>query len=250
MKFLGVIPARYGSTRFPGKPLADVQGKSMIWRVYNQAQKAEILNSVVVATDDQRIFDHVKEFGGEVVMTSVDHENGTARCYEAFCLIQKSNPEEQFDVVINIQGDEPFIEPSQIEKLGKLFNDAKTEIGTLAKRIKLTNDLINPNVVKVVIGSSGKALYFSRQAIPFLRDVPQNQWTDQFHFFRHIGLYAYRTDILAGIIKYKPGKLEKAENLEQLRWLENGCQIRVEQTNFESISVDTPEDLSKINNNH
>jgi 3-deoxy-manno-octulosonate cytidylyltransferase (CMP-KDO synthetase) len=249
MMFLGVIPARYGSTRFPGKPLAIVKGKSMIRRVYDQANKTKILNRVVVATDDQRIFDHVKEFGGEAIMTSVDHENGTSRCYEVLSQLQQSNPGEQFNVVINIQGDEPFIQPSQIKKLGKLFSDPETEIGTLAIKIKLADDLFNPNVVKVVIGSSGRALYFSRQAVPFLRDVPENQWPDQYNFFRHIGLYAYRSDILARIIKFKQGKLEKAEKLEQLRWLENGCQIRVEQTNFESIAVDTPEDLSKINNN-
>lgn len=249
MKILGVIPARYASTRFPGKPLAEVQGKSMIRRVYEQAQKTSSFSHVVIATDDQRIFDHVKDFGGEVMMTSLDHTDGTSRCNEIVSLLQKNDASEKFDVVINIQGDEPFIDPAQIEMVCGLFSLPETEIGTLIMKIESENDLFNPNIVKVVTALTGQALYFSRQPIPYRRDVPEKDWTKHHTYFKHIGLYGYRTDILAEIVKLKPGKLEYAEKLEQLRWLENGYRISVKQTNFESVAVDTPEDLSKINNN-
>jgi len=249
MKILGVIPARYASTRFPGKPLALVKGKSMIRRVYEQAQKAKTLSRLVVATDDQRIFDHVTDFGGNVLMTSMEHANGTSRCHEVVGSLKKNDPKSTFDVVINIQGDEPFINPGQIEAVCELFTIPETEIGTLVKKIESSDDLFNPNVVKVVTGLSGMALYFSRQAIPFIRDVPGKNWTEHHTFFKHIGLYGYRNNILEKIVNLKPGKLEKAEKLEQLRWLENDYRISVKQTVFESIAIDTPEDLLKINNN-
>ncbi|NOX84724.1 MAG: 3-deoxy-manno-octulosonate cytidylyltransferase [Chlorobi bacterium] len=250
MKILGVIPARYASTRFPGKPLAMIQGSTMINRVYNQVLKAEKIDRVVVATDDERIFDHVKEFGGQAIMTCKGHENGTSRCAEAVEILEKENPGFRFDVVINIQGDEPFIDPFQIDKVAAIFEKNKTvQIGTLIKPIGNPKDLFNPNVVKAVPGKNRNVLYFSRQAIPFLRGVPEEKWLERAAYYKHIGIYGYRVDILGKLVRLHPGKLEKAEKLEQLRWLENGYSVKAEITDFESISVDTPEDLSKINNN-
>lgn len=249
MKILGIIPSRYASTRFPGKPLADVQGKSMISRVYEQAGRSESLSDLIVATDDQRIFDHVKSFNGSVVMTAADHKNGTSRCQETVELLRQKNPGLIYDAVVNIQGDEPFIDPVQIDSVCELMKLQGTEIATLVKKIESHGELFNPNVVKVAAGLSGRALYFSRNAIPFLRDYPEEKWTEHHVYYKHIGIYAYRTDVLARLVNLEPGRLEKAEKLEQLRWLENGYQIMVEQTDFESIAIDTPEDLSKINNN-
>lgn len=247
MNILGVIPARYASTRFPGKPLTDISGKSMIRRVYEQAGKTKALSRTVVATDDERIYKHVKAFGGEVFMTSEKHENGTARCYEVLTKIENA---EQFHVVINIQGDEPFIEPAQIDAVSNLFNQDEIEIGTLVKKIDSSKELFDPNIVKVVFSNQKKALYFSRQPIPFLRDVEENMWVERWNYYKHIGIYGYRVKPLNEIVKLKTGKLEVAEKLEQLRWLEEGYQISVDTTDFESIAIDTPEDLLKIYNKH
>ncbi len=243
MKIIGIIPARYASTRFPGKPLADINGKSMIRRVYEQASKAPSLSKVVVATDDKRIYDHVKEWGGEVEMTSANHPSGTDRCIE---VLNKQN--ETYDVLINIQGDEPFIDPSQIEMLSDSFDNKKTQIASLAKKIGEIEELFNPNNVKVVIGESGKALYFSRAVIPFVRGVKSDDYLEHANFYKHIGLYAYRTDILREIGKLPIAKLEKIESLEQLRWLSADYKIDMKITEIEALSVDTPEDLLKLTN--
>lgn len=239
MKTVGIIPARYASTRFPGKPLVDIKGKSMIRRVYEQCEKSVSLNEVIVATDDPQIYKHVESWKGNVIMTSADHPSGTDRCKEAML---KAAPDT--DYVINIQGDEPFINPKQIDSLAALL-EGKTEIATLIKKITEESDLFNPNIVKVVKGGN-KGLYFSRSVIPHLRNIAHNEWLDNHLFFRHIGIYAYREDILQSITSLEPGKLEQAESLEQLRWLENGYEIRVAETEFESIGIDTPEDLEKV----
>jgi len=248
MKILGVIPARYASTRFPGKPLVDIGGKSMIRRVYEQASKCGSLDKVYVATDDTRIFDHVKNFGGEVLMTLRDHLNGTSRCNEVLEILQVGKQSGQYDAVINIQGDEPFIDPSQIDKIASLFSRKQTEIATLAKKISDQHELFNHNVVKVVFAQDRAALYFSRQTIPYLRDFDKNDWLKHADFFKHIGIYGYRSEVLRKISKLNTGKIEALEQLEQLRWLENGFQIAVEITDIEGISIDTPEDLSKLTN--
>lgn len=233
MKILGIIPARYASTRFPAKSLADIGGKSMIQWVYTQAQQSSRISKIVVATDDQRIFDHVRSIGADVCMTSADHVSGTDRCFEAL-----TKQAEQYDYVINIQGDEPFISPKQIDLLGDLL-DGKTELATLAKKIGDNEVLHNPNVVKLVKNVAGEALYFSRFAIPYLRNNVDHI------FFKHIGMYAYRSDILGKITRLPVSSLERAESLEQLRWLENGYKIKVAETDQETIGVDTPEDLEK-----
>lgn len=231
---LGIIPARYASTRFPAKPLADIGGKSMIQWVYMQASKSSKISKVVIATDDQRIFDHARTFGANVCMTSADHVSGTDRCFEAL-----TKQDEKYDYVINIQGDEPFISPNQIDLLATLL-DGKTQLATLAKKIENEEVLVNPNVVKVVKNLLGEALYFSRSAIPYLRNANHGHT-----FFKHIGTYAYRADILEEITRLPMSDLEKAESLEQLRWLENGYRIKVAETDEETIGVDTPEDLEK-----
>ncbi|PRY99826.1 3-deoxy-manno-octulosonate cytidylyltransferase [Marinilabilia salmonicolor] len=240
---LGVIPARYASTRFPGKPLADIGGFSMIQRVYNQT--SQVLSQVVVATDDQRIFDAVKAFGGKVVMTSEDHQSGTDRCTEALNKVEKESGK-NYKVVVNIQGDEPFIHPEQIEKLTSCFHNADTEIATLVKPLKNSEELFDPNKPKVVLNKNAQALYFSRSPIPYFRNVPKNEWHEKHEYFIHIGLYAYRTDVLRDITMLPQGILEKAESLEQLRWLENGYIISTRKTEFESWSVDTPEDIENL----
>ncbi len=247
MKIIGVIPARYASTRFPGKPLVMIDGKSMIQRVYEQASKSNLLNKVVVATDDERIFDHVKEFGGEVLMTSEQHLNGTTRCNEIVSILE--NLGESFDIVVNIQGDEPRINPHQIDSVAQLFLDSSTDIGTLAKKISSLDELFNSNVVKVVFDINQRALYFSRQAIPYQRGVENAHWLSETDYFKHIGIYGYKTNILKQIVVMPVGKYEQAESLEQLRWLENGLNIKVDITDFESIAIDTPEDLSKLETN-
>lgn len=241
MKILGIIPARFGSTRFPGKPLVDIDGKTMIQRVYEQAKQTTALADVVVATDDDRIFNEVTRFGGRVVMTSRSHQSGTDRCAE---VVNKLS--EQYDVVINIQGDEPFIDPKQITQLCNCFLDDKTQIATLIKRITDQHDLFNENKVKVTFSTSQFAIYFSRNAIPFFRgEVPDN-WLKNHAYFKHIGIYGYKTDVLKKITALKPSTLELAEGLEQLRWLENGYNIKVAETELEAISIDTPDDLKKI----
>lgn len=238
MKILGLIPARYASTRFPAKPLADIDGKSMVQRVYEQAQKSSALSNVVVATDHALIFDHVQAFGGQVCMTREDHASGTDRCYEALSLQGQS-----YDYVINIQGDEPFIHPAQIDLLASGLNGV-TQIATLIKAIDNNDQLFNPNIVKVVANKSKEALYFSRSSIPHIRNTPDKEWLSKHKFFKHIGMYAYRSDVLAALTRLPVSALERAESLEQLRWLENGFSIAVVETDIETIGIDTPEDLT------
>jgi 3-deoxy-manno-octulosonate cytidylyltransferase (CMP-KDO synthetase) len=239
MKILGLIPSRYASTRFHAKSLVDINGKSMIQRVYEQAKKSRFINKVVVATDHKEIFDHVKSFRGEVCMTRENHVSGTDRCFEALGLQQ-----EKFDYVINVQGDEPFIQPEQIDLLASIL-DGKTEIATLAKSIEKEEELFNSNLVKVVFDLNKEALYFSRSAIPHIRNTEQTEWLRRHKFFKHIGMYAYRTDILEKLTRLPVSSLEKAESLEQLRWLENGFNISVVETLTETFGIDTPDDLMK-----
>ena len=246
MNILGIIPARFASSRFPGKPLVMINGKSMIERVYQQASKSNSLFKVIVATDDKRIFDHVASFGGNVMMTSIQHRSGTERCNET--LQQAINAGSMIDAVVNIQGDEPFIDPGQIELLTSVFDNKQVEIATLAKLITDSVEIDDPNVVKVTFDKNQNALYFSRSPIPSVRGLLKSDWLKQSDFFKHIGIYAYRADILAKIVRLKPTPLETAESLEQLRWLENGYQVRVEITQLDSTSVDTPEDLLKFTN--
>ena len=241
MEFIGIIPARYQSSRFPGKPLVDIHGKSMIQRVYEQCLKAK-LNRVVVATDDERIFKHVLDFGGEVVMTSSKHESGTDRIAEA---AQKLNLAADV-VIINIQGDEPFIDPTDINILTDCFFDDSTEIATLIKLINDSETLFNTNTPKVVLGQNKQALYFSREAIPHLRGIDKKEWLDKSFYFQHIGIYAYKNQTLQTISKLPMGDLERSEGLEQLRWLEHGYTIKTAITQSECIAVDSPEDLEKI----
>jgi 3-deoxy-manno-octulosonate cytidylyltransferase (CMP-KDO synthetase) len=236
MNIIGIIPARYASTRFPGKPLIDIAGKSMIQRVYEQCMKAESLSEVIVATDDERIAEHVRGFGGKVMMTSADHQSGTDRCaevvlkYEGLC-----------DAVINIQGDEPFINPEQIDSLATAFNELHTQIATLIKPLKDEADIKNPNVVKVVMDKHHEAIYFSRSAIPYRRSPDAT-----IVYNKHIGIYGYRKEVLHEITQLPMGLLEQAENLEQLRWIENGYKISLKETDQENIAIDTPEDLKKV----
>ncbi len=249
MKIVGIIPARYASTRFPGKPLAMIDGKSMIQRVYEQSCKANVLSEVWIATDDNRIESHIKSFGGKVMLTSSNHKSGTERCNEVIHRLQADTPSRLFDVAINIQGDEPFIQPEQIEKVASCFLNPEVEIATLIKKISDKTELFNPNVVKVITANDKKALYFSRQPIPFLRGMPENDWLKHHTYFKHIGIYAYRTETLRKLTMLEPSPLEIAESLEQLRWLENAYHIYTKQTDFESFSIDTPDDLSKLINN-
>ena len=244
MKILGIIPARYASTRFPGKPLALVNGIPMIERVYHQALLA--FENVYVATDDERISDAVTSFGGKTVMTSPSHPSGTDRIREALDKIEKQE-QKTYDVVFNVQGDEPYIQAEALNQLKQCFTDPSTHIATLAKPIHTPEDIINPNHVKVVRDISGKALYFSRSPIPYLRNIPQEQWSEKYKFLKHLGIYAYRSEVLRNITQLQPSSLELAESLEQNRWLENGYVIRVEITEYESVSIDTPEDLERVN---
>ncbi len=239
IQILGVIPARYASTRFSAKPLADLGGKSMIQRVYEQVKKAKHVSEVVVATDHSEIFNHVKQFDGNVCMTKESHASGTDRCYEALTLQQK-----EYKYVINIQGDEPFIQPAQIDLLANLL-DGKTEIATLVKKIEDQEQLFNPNVVKAIVAGNNTALYFSRSPIPHIRNTQESEWLSKNTFFKHIGMYAYRSDILKQLTGLPVSSLEKAESLEQLRWLENGFKISVAETKTETIGIDTPDDLKK-----
>lgn len=240
-KVVGIIPARYQSSRFPGKPLAMILGKTMIQRVFEQASRAECLTRLVVATDDERIFQHVLSFGGNVVMTSSDHSTGTERCAEAITLLP-----EKYDVVVNIQGDEPFIHPSQIDAVADICLKPEAKIGTLIKTVDNTETLLNSNVVKVVVDSDNKALYFSRQAIPFIRGVEINNWLAHHTFYAHIGIYAYKSHVLPEIVKLPVSLLEKSESLEQLRWLENKYSIYTALTQAETWAVDTPDDIKRI----
>jgi 3-deoxy-manno-octulosonate cytidylyltransferase (CMP-KDO synthetase) len=238
MGIIGIIPARYASTRFPAKPLVEIEGKSMIQRVYEQAKKSKYLSKVVVATDHPLIYEHVQTFG-EACMTREDHASGTDRCFEAL-----KKQQERFDYVVNIQGDEPFIHPAQIDLLADTL-DGITEIGTVVKRLTDEEQLFNPNIVKVVLNKKSDALYFSRSPIPFMRNHAQDQWLQHNTFYKHIGMYAYRTDILEELTTLPLSSLEKAESLEQLRWLENGFRIRTVTTETETIGIDTPQDLER-----
>lgn len=240
MKTIGIIPARYESSRFPGKPLVDIGGKSMIQRVYEQVKGCPSLSEVIVATDDTRIEEHVRSFAGNVIMTSAAHQSGTDRCAEVVSKISG------FDIAINIQGDEPFISPLQMELLSNLFHDSATEIGTLVKKIDSPDDLFNESIPKVVVNSKKEAMYFSRQTIPFQRGVEQNDWSNNHIYFKHIGIYGYTVDVLLEITKLPVSSYEKAEGLEQLRWLENGYKIKIAETEFDTIAVDHPEDVELI----
>ncbi|QTE37829.1 3-deoxy-manno-octulosonate cytidylyltransferase [Mucilaginibacter sp. P19] len=240
MKILGIIPARYASSRFPGKPLVDIGGKTMIQRVYEQAKKCRSLSEVIVATDDDRIFNHVNGFGGVAVMTGANHQSGTDRCAE----VARLHP--GYDVIINIQGDEPFIDPEQITKLTACFNDPDTQLATLVKRILTEQELHNTNSPKVVINKLSEAIYFSRATLPHIRGQEPENWLEFHTFFKHIGIYGYRADILQEVTKLSVSPLEKAESLEQLRWIDNGYRIKVAETELETHAVDVPEDLEKL----
>ena len=241
LKFIGIIPARYASTRFPGKPLAVLGGKTVIQRVYEQV--SGVLDDAYVATDDERIEAAVRAFGGKVVMTSVHHKSGTDRCYEAYTKIGG-----QYDVVVNVQGDEPFIQASQLNAVKACFDEPATQIATLVKPFTEENGLDaleNPNSPKVVVGKNRQALYFSRSVIPYLRNVEKQDWLKHHTYYKHIGLYAYRSEVLKEITALPQSPLELAESLEQLRWLENGYTIKVGMTDIETIGIDTPQDLER-----
>lgn len=238
MKFIAIIPARYASTRFPGKPLAILGGKTVIERVYQQAVKA--VEEAYVATDDERIFEAVERFGGKAIMTRADHKSGTDRIEEA---VEKLYTDA--DVIINIQGDEPFVQQSQLETLKSLFDDRLTQIATLGKRFESMDAVMNPNSPKIVMDNNQYAMYFSRSPIPFIRGKEQDEWLSEYPFLKHLGLYAYRRDVLAEVTKLPQSSLEKAESLEQLRWLQNGYRIKVGLTDVETVGIDTPEDLER-----
>lgn len=254
MNFIAIIPARYASTRFPGKPLAILAGKPIIQRVYERV--SSVIQQTYVATDDERIKETVEAFGGKVVMTAVTHPSGTDRCYEAYTKVKQNCQQnacndsmmKDDDVVINVQGDEPFIHPTQLQSLMECFDDESTDIATLVKPFTPEAGLAalkNPNSPKVAIGGDNSALYFSRSVIPYLRNYPEEEWLSRHTFYKHIGLYAYRANTLRQITKMPQGQLEKAESLEQLRWLEAGIRIKVGKTNIETIGIDTTEDLAR-----
>lgn len=245
MKALGLIPARYASTRFPGKPLAVIAGKPMIQWVYERA--SQVFDWCYVATDDDRIKQTVQAFGGKVVMTSELHRSGTDRCAEALDIIQ-SDLNVEFDVLVNIQGDEPFIQSQQLNRVISCFANPDVQIATLVKAFAANEDIFNPNSPKVIMNTKGEAIYFSRSVIPFIRGKEPQQWQSTHVFYKHIGLYAYRPDILRKITRLPQTTLELAESLEQLRWIENGYRITVVETDLETLAVDTPEDLEKVKN--
>lgn len=246
MKVLVVIPARYASTRFPGKPLAKLGGESIVGRVWHAASAIDGVDKVLVATDDERIYNHVNQIAGHeaAMMTSVDHQSGTDRCGEVLSRLKANG--EQYDIVINLQGDEPFVEESQIKSLIASFdsNCNNVSIATLRTPIASTDELLSPNNVKVVCATDGRALYFSRQAIPFQRGVAQEDWTATTTYYKHVGIYAFRATVLEEVCKLKPSSLERCEKLEQLRWLEAGYTIKVCDTTHANIGIDTPDDLA------
>lgn len=244
MKIVGIIPARYASTRFPGKPLVMIGEKSMIQRVYEQSKRCNALSNVIVATDSDVIYKHVRHFGGEVKMTSENHTSGTERCAEVLSTLGP----ETYDAVINIQGDEPFIDPDQISLVANLLANPLVEIATLIKKIENPDELTSPNVVKAVTSIHGEALYFSRSSIPYLRGKEVENWLQNGTFWKHIGIYGYKANVLAALVQLPISHLEKAESLEQLRWLENGFSIHTAVTVHESVAIDIPEDLLKIVN--
>jgi len=242
MNILAIIPARYQSSRFPGKPLADILGKPMIQYVYERTSKVV---DTIVATDDKRIFEAVNHFGGQVVMTGTHHKSGTDRCSEALTLWEKKR-HTSFDVVLNIQGDEPLIEPGQIRELISCFDNPSTVIATLMRRITSHSELFNPNIPKVITGNDHHALYFSRTPVPYLRDIPTDQWLNHHTFYKHIGLYGFKKEILHKVTGLPPSSLETAESLEQLRWLQNGFPINTFISSYDNHMVDTPGDLEKV----
>lgn len=242
MKFIVVIPARYASTRFPGKPLAMLGGKPVIQHVYEKARS--VMDNVYVATDDERILNAVKGFGGNAVMTRSDHKSGTDRIKEATDKIRQMSGTD-FDVVVNIQGDEPFIDGEQIKTLCRQFDDASTDIATLGKPFSTMEAVENPNSPKIVVDNNGFALYFSRSVIPFVRGIDRNEWIDKYPFLKHLGIYAYKSRVLDEITSLPQSSLELAESLEQLRWLQNGYKIRVGKTDIETVGIDTPQDLER-----
>ncbi len=239
LRILGIIPARYASSRLPGKPLVDIAGRSMVMRVWDQARQARSLSDVVMATDDQRILEHVHSLGGQAVMTSPDHPSGTDRCHEALMKMGA----DRFDAVVNIQGDEPFIVPDQIDELCTALIQAPGGIATLAQVVTDDRDLDDPGEVLITTTVDMDALYFSRAAIPFLRDPGEGPRHARFRFLKHVGLYGYRADVLARLVQLRPSALEVAESLEQLRWLEHGFKVRIGLTEHPSFCVDTPADL-------
>lgn len=243
MKVIAIIPARYASTRFPGKPLVEINGKPMIQHVFEKAIQSQLFDKVIVATDDNRIEQCVLSFGGKVCLTSSEHQSGTDRCGEVI-----SKESEHFDIVVNIQGDEPFIHTEQLEQLVNLFTNPSTQIATLKKEITAIEDVHNPNVVKVVADAHKRALYFSRNPIPFVRGEEKKDWLSHHKFFKHLGLYGYRSEVLKDLIHLPSSSLELSESLEQLRWLQNGYSIFIDETQHESIGIDTPEDLEKLKN--
>ncbi|MBV2225941.1 MAG: 3-deoxy-manno-octulosonate cytidylyltransferase [Sphingobacterium mizutaii] len=240
MKVIGIIPARYDSTRFPGKPLVDIAGMTMIQRVYNQVKHAASLSEVVVATDDQRIFDHVKSFAGNVVMTKKEHQSGTDRCAEVI------NNISGFDIAINIQGDEPFIDPQQIDLLVSCFQRPEVKIATLVRPIQELTDLENVNKPKVVLNQKSEALYFSRQAIPYMRGADIKEWLSKETYYNHIGIYGFKVETLKELARLPISKLETTESLEQLRWLDNGYRIQTAVSTHINDAIDSPEDLQDI----
>jgi len=242
MDILGIIPARFASTRFPGKPLAEIRGKSMIQRVYEQACKAKSLARVLVATDDERIAAAVRDFGGQYIITAADHQSGTDRCAE----VAKAFP--GFDAIINIQGDEPYIEPAQIDLLATCFDQPGTQLATLIKKISTEEELFDHNIPKVIVNTAGEAIYFSRQTIPYIRGTATENWLETHQYYKHIGIYGYRRNVLLAVTRLPPSGLELAENLEQLRWIENNYRIQTKITAIETIAIDTPEDLARLNN--
>jgi 3-deoxy-manno-octulosonate cytidylyltransferase (CMP-KDO synthetase) len=242
MKALIVIPARFASTRFEGKPLVNIAGKSMIQRTYEQALKAPFEKDVYVATDDQRIFDHVIQFG-QCIMTSPEHQSGSDRCFEVFSSLPQA-----YTCVINLQGDEPFIQPQQIELLYKAINHTDADIATLQLPIQSSEELFNPNVVKVISNLSGMAMLFSRQSIPYIRGTEQAEWHLKHQYYRHIGMYGFNSNIIPQLMHLPLSPLEQLESLEQLRWLDNGYKIHVSTTDFSSPAVDSPEDLKTVDN--
>ena len=240
MRTLGIIPSRYGSSRFPGKPLHLLCGKPLVAWVVEAVRRASSLDDVFVATDDERIFQAVEQFGGKAVMTRNDHKSGTDRIEEAAQKLHTTA-----DVIINVQGDEPFIQKSQLETVKHLFDDPQTQIATLGKPFETMEAVENPNSPKIVTDINGYALYFSRSIIPYIRGKEQSEWLQNFPFLKHIGLYAYRRNVLSEITKLPQSPLELAESLEQLRWLQNGYRIKVGLTDVETVGIDTPEDLQR-----
>lgn len=238
MKFIGIIPARYASTRFPGKPLAVLGGKPVVQHVYEKV--AAVLEAAYVATDDERIYNTVTAFGGRAVMTRTEHKSGTDRIEEA---IEKIGGD--WDVVVNVQGDEPFVDKSQLETICRCFDDSATQIATLGKRFTSMDAVENPNSPKIVVDNQGFAMYFSRSVIPFVRGKNREEWLRHYPFLKHLGIYAYRKEVLAEVTRLPQSSLELAESLEQLRWLQNGYKIKVGTTDIETVGIDTPEDLQR-----